>query len=222
MKKILLGVILGIGGVGLITYITAASGIVDIGADKPHGSLVTGLLTLARESAMARYSKDVVVPDDLASTERQTRGAGNYDAMCADCHLRPDHDKSEIRDGLYPQPPNMVDNDEGDKPGESAKRFWVIKHGIKASGMPAWSKGGMNDQDMWDLVAFLQRLPNLSVEQYRMLVAASEGHSHAGMDDHILDGTRDEMAHGHNGTPFVPSSHATHTHAPRTSPHDDH
>ena len=48
--------------------------------------------------------------------------------------------------------------------------------------MPAWSKSGMEDEAIWDLVAFLHVLPTLSTEKYRQIVAASDGHSHRGAD----------------------------------------
>lgn len=62
----------------------------------------------------------------------------------------------------------------------AARRFWVIQHGIKASAMPAWSNAGMADAAIWDLTAFLGRLPALSAEQQRSMVSASDGHSHQG------------------------------------------
>src|SRR3546814_7549184 len=53
--------------------------------------------------------------------------------------------------------------------------------GIKASGMPAWGRQ-MSDEYLWNLVAFVQRLPNLDANGYVTLVASSEGHSHGGGD----------------------------------------
>lgn len=50
--------------------------------------------------------------------------------------------------------------------------------------MPAWSKGGMEDEAIWDLAAFLQKMPLLSAPAYEQLVAASDGHSHGGVAGH--------------------------------------
>ena len=47
--------------------------------------------------------------------------------------------------------------------------------------MQAWSKGGMNDEAIWDLTAFLKALPSLTPETYGRQVEASEGHSHEGL-----------------------------------------
>ena len=64
-----------------------------------------------------------------------------------------------------------------------AEAFWVIKHGIKASGMPAWGKS-MSDEYVWNLAAFLQELPKLDEKRYRELIAQSSGHSHGGGETH--------------------------------------
>ena len=110
--------------------------------------------------------------------------------MCAGCHLKPGRTESDFTLGLYPAPPNLtLTGDEHghdhagntDNDDEASKRqFWIIKHGIKASGMPAWGPGH-DDERIWNMVAFLQRLPQLSSDQYQILTARgqnSEGHGH--------------------------------------------
>ncbi|MGH8083845.1 MAG: c-type cytochrome [Lysobacter sp.] len=59
--------------------------------------------------------------------------------------------------------------------------FWVIKHGIKASGMPAWGES-MADEYIWNMAAFLQVLPTLDEAEYQAMVANSGGHSHGGSE----------------------------------------
>ena len=182
MNKILLGALLGIGLSAAAGAIVVASGVIDVGADTPHNPAFHQALTFARERSVARSAADIKVPDNLNDPERVRRGAGNYEAMCVGCHLAPELADSEIRRGLYPTPPNLSRKDDA-LPSEqpAAREFWIIKHGIKATGMPAWSKGGMDDEAIWDLVAFLQKMPTLSKAAYDQLVAASEGHSHGGM-----------------------------------------
>lgn len=159
------------------------SGLVDVSADTPHHPLLFAAIEELRERAIDRQLRDVSPPNDLSDPERTRRGAGNYAAMCANCHLVPGQENSEIRKGLYPTPPDLT---KASLTGQSAdtkaaRRFWVIKHGIKASGMPAWSKGGMEDTAIWDLAALLDRLPALSATQYQDLVNSSDGHSHTGV-----------------------------------------
>jgi mono/diheme cytochrome c family protein len=160
-----------LGGAGFVY-----SGAYDIGADEPHWALTSGLVATLRDRSIEARARGIDVPPDLASADRVRRGAGNYDAMCAGCHLKPGVEDSEIRKGLYPLPPNLA----GTAAPSPARQFWVIKHGIKMTAMPAWSKGGVDDGTIWDMVALLQRLPALAPGEYDALVAASPGHTHAG------------------------------------------
>lgn len=182
MKRILLGAL------GAAVLAAAAGGAVlalglpSFAADEPHAGAVTSLIAFARERSIARAADHLDIPTDLASADRVRRGAGNYEAMCVGCHLSPGVADSEIRKGLYPAPPNLASaGQEGSDSTADARRFWIVKHGIKGSGMPAWSKGGMDDAAVWDLVAFLRVLPGMSAEGYRSRVEASGGHAHAGM-----------------------------------------
>ena len=106
--------------------------------------------------------------------------------MCASCHLKPGKTESDLSVGLYPVPPNLATHnetheDEHGGPEATARRqFWIIKHGIKASGMPAWGPTH-DDQRIWAMVAFLQKLPELTEFQYQILTARGEddsGHAH--------------------------------------------
>jgi len=184
----------GIASAGLV-----CSGAYDIGADAAHWSVTEQVLEALRERSVAMRIRDIEAPADLGDAARVRRGAGNYDAMCAGCHLRPGMDDSEIRKGLYPQPPRLTQADpDAESAGVSAARqFWIIKHGIKASGMPAWSRGGVDDATIWDMVALLQKLPELSPADYAAAVAASPGHTHAGHHEHgdHEHGENDDHAH---------------------------
>lgn len=152
------------------------SGIYPMGADVPHNRITYGLLETLRERSIARASTDIKVPD-LSSPELLLSGGPDYNDMCAQCHLKPGVSRSDLSIGLYPSPPNLalvVDAHEHAHDAastESAQRqFWIIKHGIKASGMPAWGPTH-DDQRIWAMVAFIQKLPTLTPEQYQILTA---------------------------------------------------
>ncbi|MFH1814384.1 MAG: cytochrome c [Pseudomonadota bacterium] len=187
MKNILLGALLASALFAAAVAVAVQLGLPDFAADRPHSDLTHRLIEWARERSVSVRSASVVVPDDLTDSERVRRGAGNYDAMCVGCHLSPGIENTEIRRGLYPEPPDLSKSAEGSGVvAADARRFWIVKHGIKGSAMPAWSKGGMEDTAIWDLVAFTRALPGLSAEQYKNAVAASEGHAHGGLD-HVED-----------------------------------
>ena len=148
------------------------AGIYNIGADAPHSSAVYGLLKQLREHAVAHHSESIVAPRDLNSPRRIEAGAGLYQEMCTGCHLSPGVEPSEMSQGLYPPAPDLAKT--GDR--SAAQQFWIIKHGVKLSAMPAWGKTH-NDGLIWDMVAFIRQLPKMSAEQYKTAIAnAPEDH----------------------------------------------
>jgi mono/diheme cytochrome c family protein len=154
------------------------SGLYDVGADDPHLPPVHAALETLRERSIAVRTRNVVVPD-LSDATLIRQGAGNYEAMCSGCHLAPGLAPTELSRGLYPAPPAFARG----ALAAPARQFWVIKHGIKASAMPAWGKS-MDEKSIWGLVAFVQRLPSLTAAQYHELVESSGGHSHGpGMEE---------------------------------------
>ncbi|HEY0747404.1 MAG TPA: cytochrome c [Steroidobacteraceae bacterium] len=74
--------------------------------------------------------------------------------------------KSDIRTGLYPHPPNLSQEEVQDP----KRAFWIIKHGIKMTGMPAWGKT-LDDATLWDVVAFVRKIPGMNAEAYQQMLA---------------------------------------------------
>jgi mono/diheme cytochrome c family protein len=156
--------------VALLVLIGAAAvgiyaGLYNIAADVPHTQPVYWLLETARDRSIAARARDVVVPHDLNDPTRISKGAGQYADMCSGCHLAPGMKRTEISQGLYPRAPELRRKTDL----TPAEQFWVVKHGIKMTGMPAW--GVTHDDDLlWDVVAFVRKLPELTPEQYEALV----------------------------------------------------
>jgi hypothetical protein len=91
--------------------------------------------------------------------------------------------RSELSRGLYPKAPELA-RKSGFSPAE---QFWIIKHGIKLTAMPAWGKTH-SDPLNWNMVAFVRQLPGTSAEEYRRLFAsAPEGH------DAMMQGMQDRQ-----------------------------
>lgn len=207
----------GLGG-ALAIY----SGIYSVAADEPHTRPVYALMETVRNRSIAVRAADLQVPADLDDPERIRQGAGNYAAMCMGCHLAPGMERTEMSRGLYPAPPDL-----SRVHVPAAEAFWVVKHGIKASGMPAWGMS-MEDEYIWNMIAFLQKFPELDQEQYAALVASSDGHSHGGGEtDAHHHGNHAETPNGKEGG--VTNGHddamhpdtGSHPHPPGTPPHDD-
>jgi len=173
MKFIKLTVLLAILGAGLAASIIY-SGLVNVAADEPHGDFVYWLLETARKNSITNAAQDIEVPD-LSDPELLLTGGSDYEFMCSSCHLKPGQLESDMSLGLYPVPPNLSvsrpAHEHADDKQLARENFWVIKHGIKASGMPAWGKTH-SDERIWAMVAFIKQLPDLTAEQYQVLTAA--------------------------------------------------
>jgi len=160
------------------------SGLYDIGADAPHTRPVFAAMQTLRNRSIQRHAHDLVVPN-LDDPQLILKGAGQYAAMCTGCHLKPGTTDSEIRPGLYPQPPNLSQVRIDPKVA-----FWVIKHGIKMSAMPAWG-ASHDDGTIWSMVAFLQKLPGMTPQQYKDIVARAP-------PDEDMEMGGDEDGHHHD------------------------
>ncbi|WP_350560763.1 cytochrome c [Psychrobacter sp. CAL346-MNA-CIBAN-0220] len=151
-------------------FAVVSSGMVNIGADQEHNPMMYKLLETARNRSIESASKDIAVPD-LEQAEMISSGGADYKDMCAGCHLSPGVEKTDFSEYLYPNPPNFTKAEvvERYQTENGAKQsFWAIKHGIMASGMPAWG-ATHDDNRMWAMVAFIRSLPELDENQYTML-----------------------------------------------------
>ena len=176
-------VVLGVLAVGAAIF--AWSGLYNIGADDPHWAPTRAAIEMLRHRSIESRAQDIQVPD-LEDARRIRLGAVNYSAMCTGCHLSPGAGDTEIRPGLYPMPPDLSKEVALDPKHD----FWIIKHGIKLTAMPAWGKTH-TDEQIWNMVAFLQKFRGMTPEQYEQLggkpPAEDDDHMHAGMDDAGMD-----------------------------------
>lgn len=165
------------------------AGLYNIAADVPHTQPVYWLFETVRDRSIAARARNIIVPDNLDDANRISRGAGQYAEMCSVCHLAPGMKRTEISRGLYPRAPELRRKTDL----TPAEQFWIIKHGVKMTGMPAW---GVTHEDemLWDVVALVRKLPDLTPEQYETLVKDAPkheelmgetggGHEHNGQHD---------------------------------------
>jgi mono/diheme cytochrome c family protein len=144
-------------------------------------------LETLRGRSVATRSREIVVPNDLNDPNRISKGAGEYAEMCSGCHLAPGMERTEISRGLYPRAPELRRKTDL----TPAEQFWIVKHGVKMTGMPAWGVTH-NDELLWDVVAFVRKLPELTPEQYETLVKNAPKHEELMKEmetgDHRQDG----------------------------------
>jgi mono/diheme cytochrome c family protein len=192
IKALVVLFVVGVLGATAFVYF----GVFNAAADVPHWPIVHNLMETVRQRSIAVRAKDIQVPP-LDDAKLIADGAEHYSEMCTGCHLAPGMTDSDIRPGLYPQPPNLSQHVNA----TPAEMFWAIKHGIKMSAMPAWGSSH-DDQAIWGMVAFLQKLPEMTPEQYKALSESSaggeEGHHHH-HDDAASGAGEAEKGHPHHG-----------------------
>jgi len=152
---------LAVGITGATLFIE--SGYYNIGADDHHTQLTLTLIEELRERSIGARAETIALRY-VEDPEKIAAGAQHYATLCVGCHLAPGVTKSAIRPGLYPHPPNLAQEDLHD----GRRAFWIIKHGIKMSAMPAWSKA-LDDDAIWDVVSFVRKMPDMTPETYRKL-----------------------------------------------------
>lgn len=175
------------------------SGTYDVAASRPPSKLEHWVLTTARDHSIDRRAGNLQIPS-LDDPQRIREGFAHYREMCVDCHGAPGHGREEFAEGMNPEPPTFYRKPrlggaerppDGERPpgaeGSSSEherkelrhRFWVIKHGIAMTGMPAFGKDH-SDEDIWNLLAFVQHLRRMTPAAWDSLDAAVPPEEHEG------------------------------------------
>lgn len=177
------------------------SGLYDVAASTPDEGLIGWALETTQERSVHRRAEEIQPPplDDPAMINT---GLIHYHEMCTVCHGAPGIKISEIGQGLNPTPPELA-GEAGEE--EAGEMFWVVKNGIKMTGMPSFGVTH-SDQEIWAIVAFLKQMSDLSPEEYRKRVQEA-GLGQAGT------GEREPGGPGEQAEP------AMHEHPPGTPPH---
>ena len=145
-------------GGALVLY----SGFYNIAAPEQHTGLVYWLLETSMRQSVRHHARAIVVPP-LADPALIVRGRALHDEHCVRCHGAPGKAPESFALGLTPSAANLAHTAREWPP---ADLFWVVKKGIRMAGMPAW-EFRLVDDDLWAIVAYLQRLPHESPPQYR-------------------------------------------------------
>lgn len=153
--------ILGVGG-----FLGAASGIIPIKASAGHWPITEWFLKFSMHRSISTHTLGKKAPplDDPALV---LRGAGAYETGCRPCHGSPDLPNPRVARNLLPKPPYLPPVISEWDPEEL---FYITKHGVKFTGMPAWP-AQHRDDEVWALVAFLLAFPELDTREYRQLVS---------------------------------------------------
>src|SRR5512143_744908 len=149
----------------LCAGIVIAAGLVDFSAAKLPGRLEERLATFALDRSMERRAPKVANP--LArSSEAAAAGLALFKTHCVTCHGAPGVDPTEGGASLNPPAPGLtLKRVQARSDGELK---WIVSNGIRMTGMPAFG-ASRSEEEVWQLVVALRRLPRLSPEERHML-----------------------------------------------------
>jgi mono/diheme cytochrome c family protein len=163
-----------IGALGLIVAIVAAvfffGGYYNIAATEQDNGAVAWALIQVRQASIDRHATDTP-SGSLDNPATVQAGAKAFAARgCVNCHGGPGAQWAKFSEGLNPGPPDLKDVVGGLQPREI---FWVVKNGIRMTGMPSFAGAGVPDPEIWSMVAFLKKLPTVSDADFKAWSASA-------------------------------------------------
>lgn len=167
-RAIAFGALAVVAGGLVIAALLVLSGVYNVAASARHFDITDRLIKLALRRSVDTHSAFVDVAD-FQRPDLVRLGALHFANGCQSCHAAPGIRQNPIIAGMYPSAPPLETkvNDWDDK-----ELFWIVRHGLKFTGMPQWVGRGRDDE-VWPVVAFLRALPGMSPERYAELAEAA-------------------------------------------------
>lgn len=166
----LVAAVLAVTGAGAALLYTGAY---SVAATDGHAKPVEWVLRQTMERSVRAHARDVAVPAgvNLNDKELARKAFGHYSAACVTCHAAPGRgpDPWVV---LYPPAPNLTKPEVVSR-WSDPELFWIIKHGIKDTGMIALGPTH-KDEDLWAVSAFVRQLPEMTPEQYQQMAREYE------------------------------------------------
>lgn len=165
MRLRLSNVVLTLGGLAagaiILGVVVLYAGFYNVAATHQHLRATHWLLEIGLRESIERHARGITVPnlDDETLVER---GRTLYAAHCVQCHGAPGVAPQPFALGLTPLPKNLAPIA---RERSAAELYWVVKSGIKMTGMPAWDFR-FAEPDLWAVTAYVRRLPLVSPHEY--------------------------------------------------------
>ncbi len=179
--KYILTVLITLAMLGVGALLFAWSGVYNIAATEPHWGVTLFFIDMLRDRSISAHANDIRVPG-LDDAKLMQEAFSHYHEMCRLCHGAPGYQSQEFAKGLYPHPPSMTSG-HIQKKLNKRETYWVVKHGIKLTGMPAFGPTHNEDQ-LWGLVALVREIPNKTPEEYRRQVEAMRSKGEEARKEH--------------------------------------
>jgi mono/diheme cytochrome c family protein len=156
MVKFFIGFLTAAVLISLALFCYVRFGFVDPRADIDPGSMEMRIAMPALDASVDRRAPDTKNPVQPTEENLQS-GMKIYQSTCSGCHGDISHPHAAFGDSFYPRAPQFVE----DAPDMTdSQNFYIIKHGVRLSGMPAWGKT-LEDTEIWNVTTFLSNMNKL-------------------------------------------------------------
>jgi cytochrome c553 len=143
-------------------FLFAWSGIYNVAASRGHFKIVEWTLSFIMQNSVETHALLIKAPR-LDDRDLEILGASHFYQACAPCHGAPGQQPNATLQSALPPAPDVSTSASRWKDHEL---FWIVRNGIKYTGMPAWPSEDRDDE-VWAVVAFLKMLPNLGAQSYK-------------------------------------------------------
>jgi mono/diheme cytochrome c family protein len=162
MLKTMAATTAGLAALGALgAYVVIESGWYNVAANHQHLQPVHSMLERAMHASVRRQAGAISTPP-LDEPALIRRGAAIYQSHCVACHGGPGVAQEKFGQSMQPVPGPLVD---AARRWQPAEMYWIVRHGIKMSGMPAWEYH-LAEEDLWATVAFLAEMPRMTPAAY--------------------------------------------------------
>lgn len=127
----------------------------DISAVNSPGGMETSIANGMREWYIGRGAKSVPPSRVANNAESISQGEALYSMSCAQCHGAGGKKPTPIGDWMNPRVPGLRSADVQEMSDKEI--FWVIKNGIRLSGMPGFAKLS-TDPEIWQMTYYVRSL----------------------------------------------------------------
>ncbi|MEZ0496641.1 c-type cytochrome [Sphingomonas sp. IW22] len=148
----------------------AWSGLFQIAASSGHWRVTDWLLHWVMRNSVKTYSY-FQTPEEVTTDQGLVSAAGHFRQACAVCHGAPGVRPSPVMQKATPHAPDLSVNA---REWTDRQLYWILEHGVKYTGMPAWAAKDRPDE-VRRMVAFVRRLPTMSPAEYRALTEVQGG-----------------------------------------------
>lgn len=119
------------------------------------GAIETTLASAAKEWLIGRAARAPLPLAPANNDESMAAGKALFGMACANCHGQDGRRPTPIGRSMYPRAVDLGSSDVQEM--SNAELFWVIKNGIRLTGMPGFANIN-SDQEVWQLTWFVRSL----------------------------------------------------------------